>query len=394
MIRNFVRLSLAAAVGALAVSSAMAQGPIKIGVIQTYSGPLAVIGTDASNGFELYFSEVGNKVAGRTVQLIKEDDAGNPAQAMERARRLVEREQVNMLAGITNSAVAYAMRDYVDGRQTPLVIMGAAGANGITNERSSPYIFRASFTNRQFNAPFGPYACQKLGLKKIVLMASDFVTGKEQSTAFKDTYTQAGCTVVKEIFAPLGTMDFAPFLSQVPVGQADSVWAMFFGADAIAFVKQYESFGLKAKLKLVGSAGLADERILQPIGQSGVGMVAPMFYAYSLDFPANRDFIKAYRAKFNEVADSVAASGYVAAKMIAAAIEAVDGKIEDKDRFLAALRKVKLATSPMGAVRFDAKQNIIFDLHASRVELRDGLYIPVVIEKIASDVDQFWQYKK
>jgi branched-chain amino acid transport system substrate-binding protein len=394
MIRNFVRLSLAAALAGFAALSAMAQGPIKIGVIQTYSGPLAVIGTDASNGFELYFSEVGNKVAGRTIQLIKEDDAGNPAQAMERTRRLVEREEVHLLSGITNSAVAYAMRDYVDGRQTPLVIMGSAGANGITNERASPYIFRASFTNRQFNAPFGPYACQKLGLKKIVIMASDFVTGKEQSVAFKEPYTQAGCAVVKEIFAPLGTMDFAPFLSQVPVDQADAVWAMFFGADAIAFAKQFESFGLKAKLKLVGSAGLADERVLQPMGQAGVGMVTPMFYAYSLDFPANQAFIKAYRAKFNEIADSVAASGYVAAKMIATALEAVDGKIEDKDRFLAALHKVKLATSPMGAVSFDDKQNIVFDLHASRVELRDGLYIPVVIEKIASQVDQFWQYKK
>jgi branched-chain amino acid transport system substrate-binding protein len=313
---------------------------------------------------------------------------------MERARRLVEREQVNLLAGITSSAVAYAVRDYVDGRQTPLVIMGAAGANGVTNERASPYIFRASFTNHQINAPFGPYVCQKLGHKRIVLMASDFVTGKEQSSAFKDTYTQAGCAVVKEIFAPLGTADFAPFLSQVPQGQVDAVWAMFFGADAIAFVKQYDGFGLKAKLPLVGSAGLADERILQAMGQAGVGMVAPMFYAYSLDFPANQNFIKAYRAKYNEIADSVSASGYIAAKMIATAIEAVNGKIEDKDKFLAALHKVKLDTSPMGAVHFDDKQNIVFDMHASRVQQRDGAYIPVVIEKLASGVDQFWKFKK
>ena len=273
------RLLGAVGVAALCATAgaAHAQGPIKIGVIQTFSGPLAVIGTDAANGFQLYFDEIGNKVAGREVQLIKEDDAANPAQAMERARRLIEREQVHMLSGITNSAVAYAMRDYVDGKQTPLLIMGAAGANGITAERSSPYIFRASFTNHQLNAPFGPYACQKLGHKRMVLMASDFVTGKEQSAAFKETYTQAGCQVVKEIFAPLGTVDFAPFLSQVPAGQTDAVWAMFFGADAIAYVKQYAAFGLKGKLPLVGSAGIADERILQPMGDAGGGMTTGMF---------------------------------------------------------------------------------------------------------------------
>nr|ART40445.1 K788 [uncultured bacterium] len=386
----------AAAIAAVlcVVSGAWAQGPIKIGVIQTFSGPLAVIGTDAANGFQLYFDEIGNKVAGRAIQLIKEDDAANPAQAMERARRLIEREQVHLLSGITNSAVAYAMRDYVDGKQTPLVIMGAAGANGITNERASPYIFRTSFTNRQLNAPFGPYVCEKLGHKKIVLMASDFVTGKEQSAAFKETYTQAGCQVVKEIFAPLGTVDFAPFLSQVSAGETDAVWAMFFGADAIAFVKQYQAFGLKGKLPLVGSAGIADERILQPMGEAAVGMTAGMFYAYGLDTPANKAFIQSYRAKFNHIADTVAASGYVAAQMIAKAIEAVDGKIEDKDKFLAALRTVKLETSPMGPIRLDAKQNIVFDMYVSRVEHRDGLFIPVVVEKLASGVDQFWQYKK
>ena len=90
----------------------------------------------------------------------------------------------------------------------------------------------------------------------------------------------------------------------------------------------------------------------------------------------------------------MAASGYVAAKMLAAALEAVNGKIEDKDKFLAALRNVKLDTSPMGAVRFDDKQNIIFDMYVSRVEHRDGLYIPVVLETLAKGVDQFWQYKK
>src|SRR5512135_2143344 len=93
-----VRLApaLAAIALAFAAADAAAQQPIKIGVIQTYSGPLATPGTAASNGFTLYFDEIGNKVAGRAIQLITEDDAGNPAQAMERARRLVEREQVHM----------------------------------------------------------------------------------------------------------------------------------------------------------------------------------------------------------------------------------------------------------------------------------------------------------
>src|SRR5260221_7456287 len=115
---------------------------------------------------------MGNKGAGRAVQPLKEGDGCNPAQARAGGRRLVEREQVHMISGVSSSAAAYAMRDYVDAKQMPLIIMGAGGANGITAERGSPYVFRASFTNWQINAPFGPYVCQKLGYKRIVLMAS------------------------------------------------------------------------------------------------------------------------------------------------------------------------------------------------------------------------------
>jgi branched-chain amino acid transport system substrate-binding protein len=385
----------AAAVAALCLASTagIAQAPIKIGVIQTYSGPLATPGTDASNGFTLFFEERGYRVAGRTIQLIKEDDAANPAQGMERARRLVERENVHLLSGITNSAVAYAMRDYVHGKEIPLVVMGAAGADGITNDRSSPYVFRASFANAQFTAPFGPYACQKLGYKRIAIMASDFVTGYEQSKAFKDTYQKAGCKVVKEVFAPLGTVDFAPFLTQVPTGEVDAVWAMFFGADAIGYVKQYDALGLKAKLPLVGSGGLPDERLLPAMGRSGVGITTAMFYTATLDTPANKAFVQAYRAKYNTVTDATSASGYTAAMAIAAALEAVKGKIEDKRAFLAALRKVELENAPSGRFRFDEKQNVVFDMVVTKVEERDGTFLPTVIDKLAPNVGQSWQYR-
>src|SRR5258708_14089478 len=96
-------LAGAALIGACVLATdAAAQAPIKIGVIQTYSGPLSTPGTDASNGFTLFFEERGYKVAGRTIQLIKEDDAANPPQAMERARRIICRENVTLLPAITS----------------------------------------------------------------------------------------------------------------------------------------------------------------------------------------------------------------------------------------------------------------------------------------------------
>lgn len=387
-------LAIAAALvsAALAAPAVAADGPIKIGVMHPFSGPLAVVGIDATNGFVRYFDEIGNKVAGRDIVLIKEDDAAIPAQGMERTRRLVEREKVDILTGITSSAVAYAVRDYVVEKEMPLIVMGSAGANDITDKLGSPYIFRTSFSNRQLAAPFGPYACQKMGYKKIVIMASDFVTGYEESSAFAASYKAAGCEIVKDIKAPLGTVDFAPFLAQVPATGVDAVWAMFFAADAIAFVKQYEAFGLKAKLPLVGPAGFADQTLLPAMGKAATGVVVTTFYTPYLDFPENKRFVEGFRAKYNALPGSTALSGYVGAMAIAKALEAVGGKVEDKQAFLAALRKVNL-TTPMGPFRFDEKQSAIFNLYLTKVTERDGTFVPETIERMATDVDQFGNFK-
>jgi branched-chain amino acid transport system substrate-binding protein len=393
--RNFIWAKLAVSgvlcSVAMVVAPAVAQGPIKIGVIHPYSGPLSAPGEDATNGFELYFKQVGNRVAGRAIEVIKEDTAAQPAQGIERTRRLVERREVHMLAGITSSAVAYAVRDYVHQNKVPLVVMGSAGANGITAERASPYIFRTSFTNKQFNAPFGPYVCNKLGHKRAVVMFSDFVTGHEQSAAFEETYAAAGCKVVKKIAVPLGNADFVPFLSQITPGEADTVWAMFFGADAIAFVKQYAQVGLKSKLPLIGSAGLAYERLLPAMRDDAVGIVIPTFYTIDLGNDANKKFVADYRTEFKGNPGSTASSGYVAAWAITVAIEQVQGRVEDKEAFLAALRKVSLPSTPQGPFRFDAKQNVVFDLVAARVVSREGTFIPAVVDRIATNVSQDWK---
>jgi branched-chain amino acid transport system substrate-binding protein len=385
------RVWWACALAVAAIAPTQAQEPIKIGVMHPYSGPLASVGQDATDGFELYFKQVGNRVAGRPIEIIKEDTAAQPAQGLERARRLVERREVHMLAGITSSAVALAVRDYVHQSKVPLIVMGSAGANDITAGRGSPYIFRTSFTNKQFNAPFGPYACNKLGHKRAVVMYSDFVTGAEQSAAFEETYAAAGCKVVKKIAVPLGNADFATFLSQISPADADMVWAMFFGADAIAFIKQYAQFGLKDKLPLVGSAGLIYERLLPAMREAAIGVTIPTFYTMDLDSDANRKFVADFQREYKSNPGSTASSGYVAALVIVQAIEDVKGKVEDKESFLAALRKVALPSTPQGPFRFDAKQNVVFDLVVARVVERGGVFIPAVVERLATGVDQDWK---
>jgi branched-chain amino acid transport system substrate-binding protein len=389
MMKRVTKLSLLVSVmmGA-AQSAALAQAPIKIGIVHPFSGPLALVGNDATDGFTHYFDLVQNRVAGRPVVLIKEDDAANPSQGLERTRRLVEREQVHILSGMTSSAVAYAIRGYVDQRQVPLVIMGSAGANDLTDKQASPYIFRTSFSNRQLGGAFGNYACTKLGYKKVTIMASDFVTGHEQSAAFEEQLKKAGCEVDRKIMVPLGTSDFTPFLSQLASSNANAVWAMFFAADAIAYIKQYDSLGLKGKIPLIGPSGLIDPAWLKATAKSGVGIEAPMYYLPSFASPENKAFVESFRAKYNRTPGATAVSGYVAAAAIAKAIEAIGGKVEDKPAFLAALKAVKIAT-PIGEFQFDEKQNVVLDFYRGRVVERDGAFELEMVEPMAKRVDQF-----
>jgi branched-chain amino acid transport system substrate-binding protein len=322
------------------------------------------------------------------VILIKEDDAANPAQGVERVRRLVEREQIHVLTGITSSAVAYAVRGYVDQRQVPLIIMGSAGANDLTDKQASPYIFRTSFSNRQLGGVFGAYACQKLGYKKIAVMASDSVTGHEQAGAFEAELKKAGCDVVKKIMVPLGTSDYAPFLSQLASTDATAVWAMFFSADAIAFVKQYEALGLKGKLPLIGPSGLIDPSTIQQMARSAVGISAPFNYLPSFDNPENKAFVDSFRAKYGRLPGATAASGYVGGMALAAALESIKGDVENKANLLGALKKVTFK-SPSGTFRFDEKQNVIFDFYLGRVAEKNGDFAIDVVEPVMKNVNQF-----
>ena len=104
-----------------------AQPPIRVGVLLSLTGPLAVSGEDTLNGMRLYFDEVNNTLAGRKIELTVEDDAGNANMALTKVQKLVEKDKVNLLLGIVSSASAYAIRDYVHNNKIPLMIT-CAGA--------------------------------------------------------------------------------------------------------------------------------------------------------------------------------------------------------------------------------------------------------------------------
>ena len=208
---------------------------------------------------------------------------------------------------------------------------------------------------------------------------------------FQRTFEEAGGQIVQKLWPPLGTADFAPYISQLK-RDADAVFAQFSGADALRFAKQYDEAGLKAKLPLIGGGTFTDEHVLRTMGDEVLGVITPLHYSAALENAANKKFAQAYEAKFKQVPSYYSEGTYVAGLVLKAALEATGGDIESADKFLAALRKVTLTDIPRGPIRFDDFGNPIMNVYVRKVERVGGRLQNTVIHTFPN-VSQFWTYK-
>src|SRR5256712_7325022 len=170
----------------------------------------------------------------------------------------------------------------------------------------------------------------------MVLRGAGVVAACEQRGGSAGTFRGGGGRVIEEIPPPFGNADFAPFLSQIR-RDADVVATFFAGVDAIRFVKQYEEYGLKGKIPLIGK-GLTQGDVLSKIGEPAVGIVSAIHWVPAVDTPENKRFMEAYAAKYKRPAVDMAEQGYVGAQAIARALRSVKGNGEEQPAFLRALK--------------------------------------------------------
>lgn len=363
--------------------------PIKIGLLVPYTGVFTSNGVDITRGVELYLDEVGWKAGGREIKLIKEDSEMNGQVSLQKTRRLVESEKIDILTGVVSSTVAYAIRDYVVGNKLPFIISNA-GARDLTRGDASEYIFRVSFANGQYEYPFSKYLFNERNIRKVVVMAPDYAAGREKAEGFMIGFKEAGGQVLQEIYPPLGTTDYGPYLTQVK--DADAVFVHFSAADSIKFVKQYDEYGLK-RIPLYSAGDLVDESSLPGQGDSALGIISALHYSAALTTPENQKFVKNYTTKYGDGPNMFAEQGYVSSQVIVKALEATGGNTTDKPKLLEAIRKVQF-DAPRGPFKFDQKtQNVIFDTHIRKVEKVNGKLVNTVIKSIPN-VSDYWTGKK
>jgi branched-chain amino acid transport system substrate-binding protein len=226
------------------------------------------------------------------------------------------------------------------------------------------------------------------------MIGSDYAAGHEKADGFMKTFKFMGGEVAEEIYPPLGTSDYAPYIAKIAnlVGKTDRLWTFFQGSDAVRFVTQYAEYGLKEKIPIFTEAGVVDQANLPSQRDAALGIEGYMQYFETVDTPENKTFYKVYREKYNDIPGSLSEGGYVGGKAVVKALEAVKGNIEDQDAFLKALKAVKFA-APRGPFLFDEYQNVIEPVYICRIEKKGGDYVNAVIDMIP-DIDQNWMPKK
>ena len=371
-----------------------ATGPVKVGLLLPYTGPLNVQATDTTRGFELYLEKVGGKAGGRAISVLKEDTEAKPDVGKTKLNKLMKRDGVDIVVGPVSSAVALAIRGDIHAEGIPLVIPVAFSRDLTAPGKNSPWIFRIIETTDQSNFPMGTWMVKHTPHRKLIVMATDWVAGRHSAEAFMAAYKAAGGQVVKEIYSPLNTADYAPFLTQAAATPADAVWTWFGGADAIRFVKQYQEYGLKAKLPLYGYNTLTDDTILPAIGDPALGIVTVGHYTAALDTPANKAFVQEYERKHNGWPTRYSENGYTAAQLIVAALEDLKGEAGDRAKLRDSLRgAVTKIHPPRGPIRFDQYQQVVTDIYIMKVERQGNRLINAVVERIpAVSQEDTWKW--
>jgi branched-chain amino acid transport system substrate-binding protein len=362
-------------------------GPLKIGLVLPYSGVYQVLGESITQGMELVFAREGDKIAGREVQLIKEDDEMQPPVGLRKTDKLIESDKVDILTGPVHSGILMGMRDKVHNSKTILIVSNA-GADAISRARCSKWIFRASFSNWQPCQPMGGWVAKNVA-KDVFLTAPNYQAGKDMMNAFKETYEPAGGKIIGEEYPKLGETDYAPLLTKIRQSGAKAVFAFFSGTDAVNFVKQYDQFGLKGQVKLTGAGFLTEPDVLPAQGKAALGTITGHFYTPQLDNPVNKKFVADFKAKFGgKTPDGFACQGYDTAEVIVRAVKAVNGNTQDKDKLVAAIAKVEF-DSPRGRFRFDPKTHNIIQpfIYVREVKEVAGGLDNVPIDRIANVAD-------
>ncbi len=348
------------AVSALSLAAAGASAEVKIGFMATLSGPAAALGQDQYDAFMLAVEQKGGKLGGVAVDVIKKDDQLKPDVGVQLVRELLQKDKVDLVTGVTFSNVMMAVAKPL--ADSGVLFVGSnAGPAPLAGKQCNANFFFTSFQNdNQAEGP-GKYAADK-GYKKVMLLAPNYQSGKDQLIGFKRYYKGP---VVGEVYTQLNQLDYSAEIAQIQAAAPDAIFVFFPGGMGVNFVKQMNQAGMLHKIPVL-SASTVDGTTLPAIKDAALGLLAGAAWGPDLPNAANVAFTAAFEKKYNRIPSQYAAQAYDSAMLIDSALAKTKGSTENKDALRAALKAADF-TSVRKNFKFNTNGFVIQDQHMFEV---------------------------
>jgi branched-chain amino acid transport system substrate-binding protein len=339
---------------ALAAFSAPSFAEVKIGFITTLSTPGGYLGEDARDGFLLAVEEEGGKLGGVPVKVLVEDDQLKPANGKQIAEKWLESEKVKLFTGVIFSNVALAVAPTIL-EAGGIYVSPNAGPSQYAGKGCDKNYYVTSWQNDTLHESAGALA-NKLGYKRMVLLAPNYPAGKDALTGFKRMFRGE---VVEEMYTNLDQTDFAAEIARVRAAKPDAVFQFHPGGQGIAFLKQWAQSGLKDQIPMVVASPSLEQKIVASVGDAALGIKGTSHWNGDLDNETNKAFVKAFVSKYHREPTVYASQGYDDAKLIGAGLKGA-GETLDNEAFRKAMLKADVKLT-RGSFAFNNNQHPIED---------------------------------
>ncbi len=345
---------------AMAIAAQQAVADVKIGFLATMSGPSSEVGRDQLDGFNLALERLGGKLGGTTATVIREDDQQKPEIALNALSKLLERDNVDIVTGLTFANILMAMQPKIAATDVPFV-GSVAGPSPTAGAQCKPNLFVMSWQSDSPAEVVGKYFADK-GVKRLSTLTPNFVGGKDKIAGLKRFYKGE---IVDEIYTPLNQLDFSAELTQVSTSKPDAIYAFYPGALGIAFVKQYQQAGLLGKIPFY-SSNTIEGSALDAMGNAATGAIVGDSWTPGLQNPESKQFVAAFESRYKRVPSAYAAFSYDAAMLLDSALRSLKGNASDRKALTKAIATAKFK-SVRGSFKFGKNNYPIQDYHVFQV---------------------------
>ncbi len=389
-VSKFKRALLAVGIAGIAAGTIGYAGaqpaPLKIGFMAELSGPQGPLGQDQYDAFMLIVEQNGGRLGGVPVQILREDSQLKPDVANQLVEKLIDREKVQIITGITFSNIMMTVHKKITEKEV-FLIGSNAGPSQIAGAQCSPYYFSTSWQNDQQAEVVGKYAHDKK-IDKIMTIAPNYQAGKDFVAGFKRYYETP---TMGELWPALSTTDFSAEIAQIQAANPKAVYVFLPGGLGVNFVKQWAQSGLNKKITLL-TTSTTDGIGLPAMGDAALGVVSGTFWGPDFANAANQKFVKDFEAKYKRIPSQYAAQAYDSALLLDSALRKVKGDVTDKKAFQAALKAADFK-SVRGDFKFNTNNFPIQDLHMFEA-IKDGqgrMTLKTIATPLKADKDAFFE---